>query len=198
MPAMPPLATRRRAWREKGEPGDDRWLRLELRLIADVGIIGVPNAGKSTLLSSVSRARPKIADYPFTTLQPNLGVAELDSETSLVLADIPGLIAGAHEGAGLGAQFLRHIRRTRALIHLVSGLAEDPLADFAQVNTELALFDERLPRKKQIVAVNKIDLPDVRQRWERLRRDFQGRGRHANGGVCCHRRRCPRTARAQP
>jgi len=159
---------------QKGEPGDERWLRLELRLIADVGIIGVPNAGKSTLLSVVSRARPKIADYPFTTLQPNLGVAELDGDTSLVLADIPGLIAGAHEGVGLGARFLRHIRRTRALIHLINGMADDPLADFAQVNTELALFDERLSRKAQVVAVSKMDLPDVRERWEDVRRAFEG------------------------
>lgn len=161
---------------EKGEPGDERWLRLELRLIADVGIIGVPNAGKSTLLSAVSRARPKIADYPFTTLQPNLGVAELDIDTSMVLADIPGLIAGAHEGAGLGATFLRHIRRTLALIHLIDGMAEDPLADYAQVNTELALFDEKLSREAQIVAVNKIDLPDVRQRWDELSRSFEAVG----------------------
>jgi GTP-binding protein len=138
-----------------------------------VGIIGVPNAGKSTLLSAVSRARPKIADYPFTTLQPNLGVAELDDDTSLVLADIPGLIAGAHEGAGLGARFLRHIRRTRALIHLIDGMAEDPLADYAQVNTELALFDERLSRKAQVVAISKMDLPDVRDRWEDVRRAFE-------------------------
>ncbi|MGA9191277.1 MAG: GTPase ObgE [Anaerolineales bacterium] len=158
---------------QRGEPGDELWLRLELRLIADVGIIGVPNAGKSTLLSAVSRARPKIADYPFTTLQPNLGVAELDDDTSLVLADIPGLIAGAHEGAGLGARFLRHIRRTRALIHLIDGMAEDPLADYAQVNTELALFDERLSRKAQVVAISKMDLPDVRDRWEDVRRAFE-------------------------
>jgi GTP-binding protein len=161
---------------EKGEPGEERWIRLELRLIADVGIIGVPNAGKSTLLSATSRARPKIADYPFTTLEPNLGVAELDPETALVLADIPGLIAGAHEGAGLGARFLRHIRRTRALIHLIDGLAEDPLADYAQVNTELALFDERLSRKPQIVAVNKMDLPDVKDRWDALRQAFESVG----------------------
>jgi GTP-binding protein len=158
---------------QRGEPADERWLRLELRLIADVGIIGVPNAGKSTLLSAVSRARPKIADYPFTTLQPNLGVAELDDDTSVVLADIPGLIAGAHEGAGLGARFLRHIRRTRALIHLIDGMAEDPLADYAQVNTELALFDERLSRKAQVVAISKMDLPDVSERWEEIRQAFE-------------------------
>ncbi len=161
---------------QRGEPADERWIRMELRLIADVGIIGVPNAGKSTLLSAVSRARPKIADYPFTTLQPNLGVAELDDETSLVLADIPGLIAGAHEGAGLGARFLRHIRRTHALVHLINGMAEDPLADYAQVNTELALFDERLSRKAQVVAVSKMDLPDVRQRWDDLDQAFRAVG----------------------
>jgi GTPase len=157
---------------EKGEPGEERWIRLELRLIADVGIIGVPNAGKSTLLAAATRARPKIADYPFTTLQPNLGVARLDDQTALVLADIPGLIPGAHEGAGLGTRFLQHIRRTRALIHLVDGMAPDPLADYAQVNTELALFDERLTHIPQIVAVNKADLPDVQQRLPDVRTQF--------------------------
>ncbi len=161
---------------EKGAPGEARWIRLELRLIADVGIIGVPNAGKSTLLSAVTRAHPKIAEYPFTTLQPNLGVAALDDETQVVLADIPGLIAGAHEGAGLGTRFLQHIRRTRALIHLIDGLADDPLADYAQVNTELALFDERLTRIPQVVAVNKLDLPDVQQRWADLRSRFSAAG----------------------
>jgi GTP-binding protein len=119
---------------EKGEPAQDMWVRLELRLIADVGIIGLPNAGKSTLLAAVTNARPKIADYPFTTLQPNLGVAELDDELSLVLADIPGLIEGAHSGVGLGFQFLRHIQRTRVLIHMLDGLSSDPLADYTQIN----------------------------------------------------------------
>ena len=146
---------------ERGEPGSERRLVLELRLIADVGIIGVPNAGKSTLLAALTNARPKIADYPFTTLQPNLGVARLDEDTSVVLADIPGLMEGAHLGIGLGSTFLRHIQRTRALIHLIDGESQDPVADFSQVNAELALFDPRLKARPQVVAVNKIDQPDV-------------------------------------
>jgi GTP-binding protein len=161
---------------EKGEPGHERELELELRLIADVGIVGVPNAGKSTLLAAVTKARPKIADYPFTTLQPNLGVAVLDDEITLVLADIPGLIEGAHLGVGLGFTFLRHIQRTRVLIHLIDGSTADPLADFSQVNSELALFDERLSSKPQIVAVNKLDLPEVKSRWTELQRAFQELG----------------------
>jgi GTP-binding protein len=161
---------------EKGEPGEERWLRLELRLIADVGIIGVPNAGKSTLLSAVTNARPKIASYPFTTLAPNLGVAELDVDAHLVLADIPGLIEGAHQGVGLGFAFLRHVQRTRVLIHLVDGSSQDPIADFSQVNAELALFDEALKAKPQIVAVNKMDLPSVRQVWRDLEDRFIGLG----------------------
>ncbi len=161
---------------EHGEPGEERRLRLELRLIADLGIIGVPNAGKSTLLAALTNARPKIADYPFTTLQPNLGVANLDDETAVVLADIPGLLEGAHRGAGLGADFLRHIQRTRALIHLVDGLAEDPIADFSQVNTELALFDARLKSRPQVVAINKVDQPQVIARLAELEARFQQLG----------------------
>ncbi len=161
---------------EKGEPGAERWIYLELRLIADVGIIGLPNAGKSTLLAAVTNARPKIADYPFTTLQPNLGVADLDGERTLILADIPGLIEGAHEGVGLGSQFLRHIQRTRVLIHMLDGASQDPLADFSQVNAELALFDPELVEKPQIVALNKIDLPQVAERLEDLSRSFQAYG----------------------
>jgi GTP-binding protein len=161
---------------EKGEPGEERWLQLELRLIADVGIVGMPNAGKSTFLAAVSNARPKIAAYPFTTLQPNLGVVELDPENVLVLADIPGLIEGAHTGAGLGFQFLRHIRRTRVLLHLIDGTSQDPMADFSQVNAELALYDERLSIKPQIVAVNKLDLPGVKSSWPDIERRFRERG----------------------
>jgi GTP-binding protein len=161
---------------EKGEPGQERTLKLELKLIADVGIIGVPNAGKSTLLASVTRARPKIADYPFTTLEPNLGVASLDDEQTLVLADIPGLIEGAHAGAGLGDEFLKHIQRTRILIHLLDGMAEDPLLDYAQINSELALFDPHLAKKPQIVALNKIDLPEVEQRWAEIKRLLKRKG----------------------
>jgi GTP-binding protein len=161
---------------ERGAPGEERNLRLELRLIADVGIIGVPNAGKSTLLAAVTNAKPKIADYPFTTLEPNLGVARLDDERALVLADIPGLIEGAHSGTGLGFEFLRHIQRTRVLIHLLDGLAENPLLDYAQINTELSLFDPDLANKPQVVAVNKMDLPDVQNRWEKIKRNLKKKG----------------------
>jgi GTP-binding protein len=136
----------------------------------------MPNAGKSTLLAAVTNARPKIADYPFTTLQPNLGVAELDDEVILVLADIPGLIEGAHAGEGLGFAFLRHIQRTRVLIHLIDGSSEDPVADLSQVNTELALFDERLSQKPMIVAINKLDLPQVKDRWENLEAKLREKG----------------------
>ncbi|HWQ83445.1 MAG TPA: GTPase ObgE [Anaerolineales bacterium] len=161
---------------ERGAPAEERSLRLELKLIADIGIVGVPNAGKSTFLAAVTNARPKIAPYPFTTLEPNLGVAELDEETNLVLADIPGLIEGAHQGIGLGHDFLRHIQRTRVLIHLLDGMAENPLLDFAQINSELALFDAHLAEKPQVVAVNKIDLPDVQARWPELQKALQKKG----------------------
>jgi GTP-binding protein len=162
---------------ERGEPGEERNLRLELKLIADVGIVGVPNAGKSTFLAAVTNARPKVAPYPFTTLEPNLGVANLDEDTSLVLADIPGLIEGAHLGVGLGHDFLRHIQRTRILIHLLDGLSEDPLLDFAQINSELALFDPELALKPQIVAINKIDLPQVRERWPKIEAEIMQRSK---------------------
>lgn len=154
---------------EKGEPPEEKELRLELKLLADVGIVGVPNAGKSSFLAAVTNAKPKIADYPFTTIEPNLGVAHLDDEVDLILADIPGLIEGAHEGVGLGDAFLKHIQRTRVLIHVVDGMAVDPVADFSQINSELALFDPELGHKPQIVVVNKIDLPDVQARWNQLK-----------------------------
>ncbi len=164
---------------EKGEPPEELNLRLELKLIADVGLVGVPNAGKSTLLASVSNARPKIAAYPFTTLVPNLGVAALDLDTSLVLADIPGLIEGAHQGIGLGHEFLRHIQRTRVLIHIIDGSASDPLLDFAQINSELALFDPNLAEKPQVVVFNKIDLPDVKAAWPQMQKELEQRGYEA-------------------
>ena len=160
---------------EKGEPGEERWIKLELKLIADVGIVGVPNAGKSTLLSVISNARPKIADYPFTTLEPNLGVVIVD-DRDIVFADIPGLVEGAHSGAGLGHDFLRHVQRTRVLVHLLDGSAEDPIADFHQINTELALFDEKLSEKPQIIAVNTPDIPDVQEKWPTLRDELQKLG----------------------
>jgi len=161
---------------EKGEPGAEKQIKLELRLIADVGIIGMPNAGKSSFLSAVTNATPKIADYPFTTLVPNLGVVELDDETTLVLADIPGLIEGAHTGFGLGDTFLRHIQRTRVLIHVLDGTSGDVFADFSQINAELALFDPALKKKPQVVAVNKIDLSSVAERMESIKKQFKGKG----------------------
>jgi GTPase len=164
---------------ENGEPGEEKRLRLELKLIADIGIVGVPNAGKSTLLSVLTNAKPKIAPYPFTTVEPNLGVATVDEDTRLVLADIPGLIEGAAHGAGLGDDFLRHVQRTRVLIHLLDGLSADPLADFAQINSELALFDPRLAEKPQVVALNKIDQPEVQQRWPKIKKDLKKLGYEA-------------------
>lgn len=160
---------------EKGEPGEERWLRLELKLIADVGLVGVPNAGKSTLLSVVSHARPRIADYPFTTLEPNLGVVVYD-DRELVLADIPGLIEGASMGVGLGHAFLRHVQRTRLLVHLLNGANDNPVADYSQINTELALYDEHLAHKPQIVVFNKIDLPEAQARWPEVQSELKARG----------------------
>lgn len=160
---------------EKGAPHEEKRLRLELKLIADIGLIGVPNAGKSTLLSVLTNARPKIAAYPFTTLEPNLGVAEIDVNTSVILADIPGLIEGASNGAGLGHDFLRHIQRTRVLVHLLDGLSDDPIADYSQINTELSLFDPNLAKKPQIVALNKIDQPDVQARLDEIKKKFKKR-----------------------
>ncbi len=165
---------------EKGEPPEEKVLRLELKLLADVGIVGVPNAGKSSFLAAVTNAKPKIADYPFTTIEPNLGVAHLDEEIDLILADIPGLIEGAHEGVGLGDAFLKHIQRTRVLIHVIDGMAADPVADFTQINSELALFDPELGHKPQIVVVNKIDLPDVQARWDQLKTALKKLGYEAH------------------
>jgi GTPase len=160
---------------ENGEPGEERWLRLELKLIADVGFVGMPNAGKSTLLAAVSAARPKIADYPFTTLQPHLGVVEIEHRT-FVAADIPGLIEGAHDGAGLGHKFLRHIERTRLLVHMVDGSAVDIMGNFRQINEELRLFSPKLVEKPQIVVLNKIDIPEVRDLWPLLREEWEAGG----------------------
>lgn len=163
---------------ENGEPGEERWLRLELKLLADIGIVGVPNAGKSTLLSRISAARPKIADYPFTTLAPNLGVV-LVGQQDMVWADIPGLIEGAHEGAGLGYTFLRHIERTRVLVHLLNGVSPEPLGDYQAINQELALFSPLLAEKPQIVVLNKMDVPEVRQQWPVLARKLAALGADA-------------------
>jgi GTP-binding protein len=161
---------------EKGEPAEEKRLRLELKLIADVGLVGVPNAGKSTLLAALTNAQPKIAPYPFTTLEPNLGVAYLDEDTSLVLADIPGLIEGASQGAGLGHEFLRHVQRTRVLVHLLDGLSPDPVADYSQINSELSLFDPHLGKKPQLVALNKIDQPEVQERLAGIKKELKKRG----------------------
>ena len=158
---------------EKGAPAEEKRVKLELKLIADIGLIGVPNAGKSTLLSVLTNARPKIAAYPFTTLEPNLGVANIDDDTTVVLADIPGLIEGASQGAGLGHDFLRHIQRTRVLIHLLDGMSEDPIADYSQINSELSLFDPNLGRKPQIVALNKIDQPEVQAKLADIQKKFK-------------------------
>jgi GTPase len=162
---------------QKGEPGEERELEVELRVIADVGLVGYPNAGKSSLLAAISAARPKIAEYPFTTLEPNLGVVGIDDET-FVVADIPGLIEGAHTGAGLGLRFLRHIERTRLLVHVVelaSLEGRDPLEDFERINIELAQYSEELTRRPQIVAANKMDLPEARERWPSFRAEMQRR-----------------------
>ena len=160
---------------EKGEPAEEKRIKLELKLIADIGLIGVPNAGKSTLLSVLTNARPKIAAYPFTTLEPNLGVANIDDDTTVVLADIPGLIEGASHGAGLGHDFLRHVQRTRVLVHLLDGLSEDPVADYSQINSELSLFDPNLAKKPQLVALNKIDQPEVQERLTEIQNKFNKR-----------------------
>jgi len=157
---------------ERGEPGQIVELDLELKLIADVGLLGMPNAGKSTLLAAVSAARPKIADYPFTTLNPMLGVIEQDGQT-FVMADIPGLIEGAHTGSGLGLQFLRHVERTRLLVHLVSGEGKDPLADYHTINRELALYDEQLAEVPQIAVLTNLDISEVREAAPRLLKALQ-------------------------
>jgi GTP-binding protein len=158
---------------EPGEGGEDKHLHLELKLLADAGLVGFPNAGKSTLISRISAARPKIANYPFTTLTPNLGVVALSGDRSFVVADVPGLIKGAHEGHGLGHQFLRHIERTKILVHLVdvsSASGRDPVEDFETINDELRRFDERVAAKPQIVVATKIDALDEPARLDSLRR----------------------------
>ena len=157
---------------QAGEPSEERSLRLELKLLADVGIIGAPNAGKSSLLASLTAARPKIAEYPFTTLEPALGVVE-HRDNSFVMVDIPGLIEGAHEGAGLGQEFLRHIERTRVLVHVVDGSIDDPVGQYQQTNVELGLFSDDLGRKPQVLAVNKIDIPEVRESMSGLEGEFR-------------------------
>jgi GTP-binding protein len=158
---------------QPGEPGEEKHLRLELKLLADVGLVGFPNAGKSTLIARVSAARPKIADYPFTTLTPNLGVVNLGDDRSFVVADVPGLIEGAHRGLGLGHQFLRHLERTKVLVHLVdvsSSSGRDAVDDLDTVRRELELFQPTLAAKPQIVVANKIDALDDEDRVVALKR----------------------------
>jgi len=156
---------------QKGEPGEERWVRLELRLIADVGLVGLPNAGKSTLLAAVTAAQPKIADYPFTTLEPNLGVMDLDDdERRPTIADVPGLIEGASSGAGLGHAFLRHVERTRVLVQVVDGSDRDPDWDFDVIREELRAHDPALLDKPFLVVFNKVDLPSAAEAWPAFRR----------------------------
>src|SRR5437773_3031442 len=162
----------------EGGAGEERELELELRLIADVGLAGLPNAGKSSLLAALTRARPKIADYPFTTLTPNLGVARLD-ERELVVADIPGLIEGASKGAGLGEEFLRHIERTRVVVHVVDASRPDPLADIATIDAELDAYGHGLRERPEVVALNKIDLAEARDQVPRIVEALEARGREA-------------------
>ena len=160
---------------QPGEAGEDKELHIELRLLADAGIIGLPNAGKSTLISVISSVRPKIADYPFTTVTPNLGVVSYGNHQSFVIADIPGLIEGAHAGHGLGDKFLRHVMRTRVLIHLVDGSnvsAEDPLKSWRAVNRELELFNPELVNKPQLVVASKVDIPEARTNAELIAQDL--------------------------
>ncbi len=160
---------------EKGEPGEEREVRLEVKLIADIGLVGYPNAGKSTLLARTSAATPKIASYPFTTLIPNLGVVRIDQEQNFVLADIPGLIDGAHKGAGLGHQFLRHIERTKMLIHVIDLSAvdgRDPIKDYEQLNLELGHYNPLLTELPQIIALNKIDMPESKENIQRVQEYF--------------------------
>lgn len=177
---FPTSVNRAPTFAEHGEPGEERKLRLELKLLADVGLVGYPSVGKSSLIASVSAARPEIAAYHFTTLTPVLGIVKIDEQTNFVMADIPGLIEGAHEGRGLGIEFLRHIERTRLIIHVLdaSGMeGRDPLEDYHTINRELKAYSERLATRPQLVAANKMDLPDARERFPELARILTAEGR---------------------
>lgn len=160
---------------QEGQPGEEKELKLELKLIADVGLVGLPNAGKSTLISVVSAARPKIADYPFTTLTPNLGVVQYDDAPPFVMADVPGLIEGAAEGAGLGIRFLKHIERTRLLLHVVDASQispDDPLRSFRQIDHELRSYSEDISKKPKIIVLNKVDLIENQKDLEGIKDSF--------------------------
>jgi GTP-binding protein len=173
---------------EKGQPGEERWVELELKLIADIGLVGAPNAGKSTLLATLTAARPEIGDYPFTTISPNLGVLALDDERSAVIADVPGLIEGANEGRGLGHAFLRHVERTRVLVAVVDGAAADPAGEWRAVEDELRQHDPALLERPMPMVVTKHDLPLVREGWPTLRASLRAAGHRpiavsANAGI---------------
>jgi GTP-binding protein len=164
---------------EKGDPGEQKQLRLELKLLADVGLLGYPNVGKSTFIASVSRARPKIADYPFTTLVPNLGVVSLGVDRNFVIADIPGIIEGAAQGQGLGLQFLRHVERTRALFHIITwdpSPERDLVKDFDALMRELEAFDPELAKRPMVVGIGKMDLEETRERAEAAKAELEARG----------------------
>ncbi|PON88279.1 Uroporphyrinogen decarboxylase [Trema orientale] len=161
---------------ENGEEGPEMWLELELKLVADVGIVGAPNAGKSTLLSVISAAQPAIANYPFTTLLPNLGVVSFDYDSTMVVADLPGLLEGAHRGFGLGHEFLRHTERCSALVHVVDGSSQQPEFEFDAVRLELELFSPEIAEKPFVVAFNKMDLPEARENWLSFKESLQARG----------------------
>ena len=161
---------------QKGEPGESRWIELELKLIADIGLVGAPNAGKSTLLAALTAATPEVGNYPFTTTQPNLGVIELDDERRAVIADLPGLIEGASEGRGLGHAFLRHVERTRVLVAVVDGAAADPVGEWRAVANELGEHDPALLLRPMPMVVTKQDLPEVHARWPALRKALRAGG----------------------
>ena len=159
---------------EEGEEGEERWLILELKLLADVGLVGFPNAGKSTFLRSVTSAKPKVAPYPFTTLVPHLGICELEDYSSFVIADIPGILEGAHKGVGLGIDFLKHIERTSVILHMIDPASEDPARQYETIRRELASFSKELAQKKEVIALTKIDLPEVRERIEQWKKKLPG------------------------
>src|SRR5688572_8183239 len=161
---------------EKGTPGEEGWIELELKLIADIGLVGAPNAGKSTLLAALTEARPEVGNYPFTTVTPNLGVIALDEERSAVIADVPGLIEGASEGRGLGHHFLRHVERTRVLVAVVDGAVAEPVEEWRAVADELRLHDVRLVERPMTTVVTKLDLPEVAARWPELRTALRADG----------------------
>lgn len=170
---------------EKGTPGEEGWIELELKLIADIGLVGAPNAGKSTLLAALTAARPEVGAYPFTTVTPNLGVIELDEERTAIIADVPGLIEGAHEGRGLGHHFLRHVERTRVLVGVVDGAAREPVEEWRAVAEELRLHDPALAERPMPIVVTKLDLAEARERWPEIRAALRADG-PAPIGVSAH------------